>query len=177
VLMTRPAVCVLCIGMVLSPVLAQQTNPETKPPEPASMNVVYFLDPSDQTLRPLPKDTAKVVTKRGFASAKGFIQIPGATSLLRLKSGHDLEFVIKCADPDKYELFPFTTGKDKREAMVSAAKAKFFGGVTTERKVGATVAVSKVGDMVYRFVVTAPEPGEYGFAVGWSVYGFGVDAK
>ncbi len=141
------------------------------------MNVVYFLDPSDQTLKPLPKDTAKVVTKRGFASAKGLIQIPGATSPLRLKSGRDLEFVIKCADPDKYELFPFTTNKDKREALVSTAKAKFFGGVTRERNVGATVNVTKVGDILYHFVVTAPEPGEYGFTVGWSVYGFGVDPK
>jgi len=175
--MIRPAVCVLCIGAVLSPAFAQQTKPETKAPEPESMNVVYFLDPSDQTLKPLPKDPAKVIAKRGFASAKGFIQIPGAASPFRLKSGQDLEFVIKCANPDKYELFPFTKSKDKREAMVSAAKAKVFGGVTAERKGGVTLDVSKVGDMVYRFVVTAPEPGEYGFAVGWTVYGFGVDPK
>jgi uncharacterized cupredoxin-like copper-binding protein len=164
----------LCVCMVLSTALAQQT----KPAEPELMNVVYFLDPSDQTLKPLPKDPAKVVTKHsGLTGAKGYIQIPGSTSSFRLKSGQDLEFVIKCTNPESYELYPFATNKDKREAMVSTAHAKVFGNVSLGKKSSIDLAVSKYGEMSYKFVIKAPEPGQYGFAVGWTVYNFGVDPK
>jgi len=142
------------------------------------MNVVYFLDPSDQSLKPLPKDPAKVVTKHsGITGAKGYIQIPGSASSFRLKSGRDLTFVIKCTNPEGYELYPFATNKDKREAMVSAAHAHVFGGLSSEKKSSTDLAVSKYGEMSFQFVVKAPEPGEYGFAVGWTVFNFGVDPK
>ena len=38
-------------------------------------------------------------------------------------------------------------------------------------------AVTRYGESSYRFVVTAPEPGEYGFITGWSVFHFAVDPK
>jgi len=178
VLMTRSAVSVLYIGLVLSPVLAQETKPETKPAEPELINVVYFLDPSDHTLKPLPKDPAKVITKHsGLTGAKGYIQIPGAASSFRLKSGQDLAFVIKCTSPESYELYSFATNKDKREAEVSTAHAKVFGNVSSEKKSSIDLAVSKYSEMSYKFVVKASEPGEYGFPVGWTVYNFGVDPK
>jgi len=190
--MTRTAVYVLCICFLLSPLLAQETKPaqptepvsvqqpkpETRPADPESLNVVYFLDPADQTLKPLPKEAAKVVAKRsGFTGAKGIIQIPGAASSFRLKSGKDLVFVIKCTSPESYDLYPFEKKKDKREAMVSKAKAGFFGGVSQTKAGTVPLNVSKYGEMSYRFVVTAPEPGEYGFPVKWEVYHFAVDPK
>jgi len=192
VLMTRSAVCLLCICFVLSPLLAQeakpaqqtepasaqQSKPEAKPADPESMSVVYFLDPADQTLKPLPKEPAKVVTKHsGFSGAKGYIQIPGGASSFRLKSGQDLTFVIKCTSPESYELYPFEKNKDKREALVSKAKAGFFGGVSSEKKDTVPMNISKYGEMSYKFVVKAPEPGEYGIPVKWEVYHFAVDPK
>jgi hypothetical protein len=193
-MMTRSAVCALCIGFMLSPLFAQETKPapETKlvqqtegapaqpvkPAEPETMSVVYFLDPASQTLKALPKDPAKVITKHsGLTGAKGYIQIPGAASSFRLKSGQDLVFVVKCTSPESYELYPFEKNKDKREALVSKAKAGFFGGVSSQKEGTVEVGISKYGEMSYKFVVKALEPGEYGFPVKWDIYNFGVDPK
>jgi hypothetical protein len=171
-LTTWHAFSLFCICIAVSPLLAQQTNPA----EPELMNVVYFFDPSDQTLKPLPNDPAKIVTKHsGISGAKGYIQIAGSASSFRLKSGQVLEFVIKCTNPEGFELYPFATNRDKREAMVSTAHARVFGSVSSEKKTSIDLAVSKYGETSYKFVVKASEPGEYGFPVGWTVYNFGVD--
>lgn len=146
--------------------------------EPEMMEVVYLLDSADQLLRPLPKAPAKVVTNRkGFTGAQGSIQIPDPASSFRVKSGKDLEFIVKCTNPQSYELFAFEKKGDNREALAATAKGKVFGGSTTQNVGRIPFAVTKYSDSSYKFVVTAPEPGEYGFATGWSVYHFAVDPK
>lgn len=144
------------------------------------MGAVYFLDPADQSLKPLPKEPAKVVSKHsGFSNRNAFIQISEGASSFRLKSGHDLVFVVKCIDPESYELYQFEKNKDKREALVSKVKYGGFAGskVTSQESASIQMDVSKYGEMSYRFVVKAPEPGEYGFPVKWDVYHFAVDQK
>ena len=155
---------------------APAAAPSAKPVEPDAMGEVYFLDSSNQSLKLLPKDPAKVVTHHtGLLSAKGDIQIPGTASSFRLKSGKDVEFVVKCTNPETYHVYPFVRKGKNREAEVSKAKALIN---VTEQQVGPmTIVVSKYGESSYRFTMTAPEPGEYGFIVGWSVYHFGVDAS
>src|SRR5579871_5136300 len=125
-LRTSRSLTVFCVCFFLLPVLAQQT----KLAEPDVMDVVYLRDASDQALKPLPKQPAKVVTHRGFASAKGAIQIPGPASSFRIKAGAELEFVVKSASPESYQLFAFTKKGDNREAVVANAKASLFGGVS-----------------------------------------------
>jgi hypothetical protein len=170
----------VCICLLFCPALAQEAQPaaQTKPVEPEAMGLVYLLDSSDHTLKPLPKDAAKVVTHhKGFTGAKGDIQIPGTASSFRLKSGTDLEFIVKCTNPESYEMFQFNPKGKNREAEVSNAKAKFFGGISVQRVGRMTFTVSKYGESSYRFALTAPEPGEYGIVTGWSVFHFGVDPK
>ena len=191
-LMTRSVVCVLSAFLAFSPLLAQEPKPaqqaeaspaqpgkpEAKAAGPELMSAVYFLDPADQSLKLLPKESAKVVSKHsGFSSRNGFIQIPGGASSFRVKSGHDLVFVVKCTNPESYELYPFEKNKDKREALVSKAKYGGFAGskVTSQKSGSIAMDISKYGEMSYRFVVKAPEPGEYGFPVKWDVYHFAVD--
>lgn len=154
---------------------APQPKADTKPADPEAMSVVYFLDPADQKLKPLPKETAKVVAKRsGFTGVNGIIQIPGGASSFRVRGGSDLVFVVKCTSPESYDLYLFEKKKDKREALVAKGKAGFRGGST--QKVGTVpLDVSKYGEMSYRFAVRAPEPGEYGFPMKWDVYHFAVD--
>ena len=198
-LIIRSAVCALSMCLALSPLRAQETQgtaetkptqqekpapaapgkPEAKPSDPELLGAVYFLDPGDQSLKPLPKEPAKVVAKAsGFRGNKRFIQIPGSASTFRLKSGQDLVFVIKCTDPENYELYPFEGKKDKRETLVAKATTGTFLKTSVERLDNTIkMDVSKYGEMSYRFVVKAPEPGEYGFPVKWDVYNFGVDPK
>jgi hypothetical protein len=172
--MARAAFYLLCSCLVLSRALAQPA----KPVEPALMGAVYLLDSSEQTLTPLPKEQAKVVTsRRGFAGARGSIQIPGTVSSFRLKSGQDLEFVVKCTNPESLELYAFAAKGKNREAVVSTAKGKFFGGVSVQRVGTIPMDVSKYGEASYRFAVRAPEPGEYGFVTGWSVFHFAIERK
>jgi|SRR5579864_6159104 len=172
-LRTSQSLTVFCVCFFLLPVLAQQT----KLAEPDVMDVVYLRDASDQALKPLPKQPAKVVTHRGFASAKGAIQIPGPASSFRIKAGTELEFVVKSASPDSYQLFAFTKKGDNREAIVANAKASLFGSVSTQQVGVLTLEVAKYGEQSYRFVVRSADPGEYGFAVGWSVFDFAVEPK
>jgi hypothetical protein len=61
--------------------------------------------------------------------------------------------------------------------MITTAKAKFMGGVTVQRVGAITPEISKYGESSYRFSVKAPEPGEYGFVTGWSVFSFAIDPK
>jgi hypothetical protein len=145
--------------------------------EPESAGVVYLLS-TDQPLKPLPKETAQVVSgRKGLTGGKGSVQIPGSASSFRFKSGKDLEFVVKCTNPESFELYAFTTKGDNREAVVSTAKAHPFGKVTVQRVGAIKFDVTKYGESSYRFVVTAPEPGEYAFLTGWSAFDFAVDPK
>ena len=146
--------------------------------EPESAGDLYFLDSTDQSLKPLPKATAEVVSgRKGLTGGKGSIQIPGPTSSFRVKSGMDLEFVVKCNNPGSFELYAFPTSGSNRQALVSTAKAQPFGKVSVEHVGAMKYDSSKYGESSYRFVVKAPDAGEYGFVTGWSVFHFAVDPK
>jgi hypothetical protein len=161
----------------LSPVLAQQA----KPAEPDTQDVVYFLDSSDQTLKPLPKEPAKSASKvethgRSY-SVKVAIQIPGSTSSFHVKGGNDLVFVVKCETFPAYQLLAFTNQGGNREGLIASSAAQAFGGVTDKKAFLLKFAVSRYGESSYRLEVKAPEAGEYGFVVGNYVYDFAVDPK
>jgi hypothetical protein len=173
VLLSRSVLILLSVFHVLSPAMAQQA----KPAEPELVGAVYLLDSSDQILKPLPKAPAKVVAKPGFGSAKGDIQIPEPESSFRIKTGDDLKFVVKCTNPESFELFEFKKKGKNREAQVSTAKSRPFQSPTVQKSGGIEFAVTKYGESSYLFVVKAPEPGEYGFATGWSVFHFAIDPK
>ncbi len=152
------------------------TEEHVKGTDPESMGDMYFLDSIDQSLKLLPKATAQVVSgRKGLTGGKGSIQIPGPSSSFGVKSGRDLEFVVKCTNPESYELYAFPAKGDSRQALISTAKANPFGKVSVEKVSSIKYDLSKYGEQSYRFVVKAPDPGEYGFVTGWSVYHFRVD--
>ena len=157
---------------------ARATKELMKVAEPEASGVVYLMDSADQALRPLPKQSVKVVSgRKGLTGGQGSVQMPDPTSSFRVKSGKDLEFVVRCTNPESFELYQFSRKGNNREALVATAKGKLFGGANTQRVGPIQVAVSKYGESSYRFVVTAPEPGEYGFLTGWVAFDFAVDAK
>ena len=165
------------ILLVLSPLLAQQA----KPAEPDTQDAIYFLDSSDQTLKPLPKEPAKPASKvdmhYGTTNIKVAIQIPGTASSFRVKGGNDLAFVVKCANLPTYQLLAFTKQGDNREGVVATSTGKAFQGVTEKKAYLLKFEVSKYGESSYRLLVKAPDAGEYGFVVGNSVFDYAVDPK
>jgi len=161
-----------------APVAATKVAEPMKGMEPEAAGVVYLLDATDQPLKPLPKEPVKVISgRKGLTGGQGSVQMPDTASTFRLKSGKDLEFVVRCTNPESFELYQFASKGNNREALVATAKGKLFGGANTQRVGAIPFAVSKYGDSSYRFVVTAPEPGEYGFLTGWSAFDFAVDPK
>jgi len=160
-----------------APVAAVKVAKEPmKAAEPELAGVVYLMDSTDQPLRPLPKETVKVVSgRKGLTGGQGSVQMPDPASSFRLKSGKDLEFVVRCTNPESFELYQFTKKGNNREALVATSKGKLFGGANTQRVGPIQFAVSKYSESSYRFIVTSPEPGEYGFLTGWSAFDFAVD--
>jgi hypothetical protein len=165
------------ILLVLSPVLAQQA----KPAEPDTQDVIYLLNSSDQSLKPLPMEPSKPASKAeihgGITHIKVAIQIPGSTSSFHVKGGNDLEFVVKCESFPAYQLLAFTNQGDHREGLIATSAAQAFVGVTDKKTFLLKFAVSKYGDSSYRLEFKAPDAGEYGFVVGNNVYDFAVDPK
>ena len=195
----RIALFLLCIVLLVVPMVAQESKPaepapattakpadvptgkpaETpaaKPADPEGMSILYQLLP-DQPLKALPQEKGKVVThKKGFSGATGHIQNPGTASTYRLKAGQELVFVVKTTNPEGFKLYPFEVRGKNREALMSAAKAGFFGGVSSQN-VGqnVTLDISKYGEMSYKIKVKDLKPGEYGFLNDWTVFHFGVE--
>ncbi len=194
----RIALFLLCIVLLVVPMVAQDSKPAesapaattaqpaaaakpadapaAKPADPEGMSILYQLLP-DQPLKALPQERGKVVThKKGFSGATGHIQIPGTASTYRLKAGQELVFVVKTTNPEGFKLYPFEVRGKNREALISAAKAGFFGGVSSQN-VGqnVTLDISKYGEMSYKLKVKDLKPGEYGFINDWAVFHFAVE--
>lgn len=170
----RPALYLLCGCLVFSHAFAQ----EAKPLEPEMMRLVYFLDSTDQILKPLPRETAKIVAARGAFSntAKGSAQIPGPASTFRLKGGKDFEFVVQCTNPEHYELHAFKKKGNNREAVLATTKIGWNQKETVQREGAIAFDMAKYGQSSYRFVVKGLAPGEYAFLDGANSFDFAVDA-
>jgi hypothetical protein len=157
------------------------SSPGTQHMEPELTEAVYFLDSAAQTLKPLPKATPKPASKadssHGSTTVKAAIQIPGSASSFHVKGGNDLEFVVKCENPYKYLLLPFTKQGDNREGIITLVKVGAFGAGKEKKSFIIPVGVSAYGESTYRLVVKAPDAGEYGFTVDNDVYDFAVDPK
>jgi len=181
--MTTSRCSFITVVILLStlPVLAQDATQAAKPPEPDRQDVIYLLDSSAQALTPLPQEPAKpaskVETHFGTYSVKVAIQIPGTASSTRVKGGHDLEFIVKCTTFPIYQLLTFAKQGNNREGVITAGKGKAFGGASDPKMNFLTFDVSKYGESSYRLVMKAPQPGEYGFVVGNSVFDFAVDPQ
>jgi hypothetical protein len=140
------------------------------------MGIIYLLDSTDQTLKPLPKETPKRVTGgKGFASRNTFVQVPEPASSFRVKGGRDLEFVVKSSNPEGIHLYAFKAKGKNRQALVGTSSPKGLRGVSTQQLGQITLDITKYGELSYRLVMKAPAVGEYGFVIGWSAFDFGVD--
>ena len=172
----RLALYLLCSCLVFSQAFAQQAEAYRTGVD----ETVYFLDSTDQTLKPLPRETGKAMTNQphpNLRAQKMSTQISGPASSFRLKSGKDLEFVVKCTNPENYELHAFKIKGKNREALISTSKVRFSGNETMQRENVIAFDETKYGESSYRFVVKGLAPGEYAFLDDWNVFDFAVDAQ
>lgn len=191
--------CLACASVVFWPLPAQSSRKQITQAEPAA--TVDLVEP-DQSLKPLPDESVKMVSRPGFSYSKKNAQILEPSSAVRLKRGQDLVFVVHCTERDSVRLFAFKKKGYNREAKVDTkaiVPIPVYAKLPYARVMGVPVAVivdtpangipfqvTKTGGNTYRIVVKDLKPGEYGFLVswsfidanvpnGWNVFDFGVD--
>ncbi|MGD0731573.1 MAG: hypothetical protein ABR956_09920 [Terracidiphilus sp.] len=156
---------------------AQSSTP-SKPVEPTAIGVIFHLDPTTQTLNPLPDEHQTQVMKScGVGGACSAIEVSGKGSAFRLKTDDKLEFHFNTGSPEKVSLFRFELKKNNRRLVLEKlARPKFGTGFTTEEFRGLPVVVSKFGTSSYQLVPASPlTPGEYAILIAGEVFTFGVD--
>jgi len=148
------------------------------PAEPQSIGVVNYLDPVNNTLKPLPRQPTQAVVHTGIVHASGSVQIPGPHSVFRLKLAETMEFVVTPASgagPDRYKLYAFTTKKKVR--AVKVADVAVWRSNQTIPRVDIHRDTSRYGDSSYKFTYKGLGPGEYAFLVHHHAFSFGIDPQ
>src|ERR1700690_781754 len=111
--------------------LKGQQSEATKAVEPDSLGPVFYLVPSDHTIKALPKEqwNAFAKAKMGFQSstAIGSIRLPGASSSFRVPASDTTEILFKVGSPESVKLFGCiqNTKKQFRQADVRQVQNKF----------------------------------------------------
>lgn len=148
------------------------------PVEPTAIGVIYHLDPTSQTLNPLPDEQqTQVMHSCGVSGACSTVEVSGTGSSFRLKSSDKFDFVFNTGNPEKISLFRFDLKKGKRNLVVEKmVRPKFGTGFRAEEIRGLPVTVTKFGTSSYQLVPAAPlSPGEYVIVIAGEAYTFGVD--
>jgi len=141
---------------------------QTSVPKPEEVGVFYHLD--NQKLLPLERQTAVSEARwrmLGFGGQRVTAWIKGERSPVRL--GRRPQFVLRAADPTKYQLYRYVSKKGRREIVLAV------GGRAQPMTV--RCRVTEVVPQVYRFEPAEDlPPGEYGFSPSDSneTFNFGV---
>jgi hypothetical protein len=153
--------------------LCNAQSAPVKPIEPASIGIVYRIDPSSQELKPLPdeqwKETGRLVWP---VAAYQSVVVAHPQSTFRIKAGETIEFTFKTGSPEKVSLYRFERKGKKREFDY------YREGSTSGNKVlkGLPVDVTTYGERSYKLTPgTALTPGEYAITIAGTIYSFGVD--
>jgi hypothetical protein len=179
--MTRRQALLLVVALNL---LKGQQGETTKPVEPDSLGPVYYLNPSDHTIKALPKEqwNAFAKAKMGFQSSKaiGSIRLPGVSSSFRVPASDTTEFVFKVGSPESVKLFGCTqnTRKQFRQADIREVQNKFVpfkGPTSTEQRLpGIATKITKYGESSYKLSAERLAPGEYAIVNGDDVFSFAI---
>ena len=158
--------------VVLSLSSCEAQSASSKPLEPTSIGVVFFLNSSSQTLKPL-QDEAWKAQGNGFFTATGSIQVSGESSSVRIAASDKTEFVFNIEHPQNARLYRFTQKKHQRYFEIVKIS---HGGRTRENLPGIPVDITKFGESSYRLVPQSPlSPGEYVILTGPKIFSFGID--
>ncbi|HET9365856.1 MAG TPA: hypothetical protein VFP71_12675 [Candidatus Angelobacter sp.] len=154
-------------------VCAAQTD-TSKPSEPESIGVFFYLEPGTQALKELPKEEFKRHRGTGWASVTDSVKVSGPASAFHITSNDKTTFVFKATGElaQKAELYRFTVKGDGREYEIGKWKRRDFIPNT-----GLPLTLAQFGSSSYKVTTQAAlEPGEYALTMGSSVYTFSVSA-
>jgi hypothetical protein len=144
--------------------------------EAPSIGVVYLLDSSNQTLKPLPDEPWRV---QGRNDA-GIVEVAGERSYVRIASDKP-EFVFKIGNPENAKLYAFNVDA-KFSVDAKPTNRRWFSlihkiGRKTETSPGIPVEITRFGESSYKIVPTLSlRPGEYAILLsGTRLFSFGID--
>ena len=179
--MTRRQALLLVVALNL---LKGQQSDTTKPVEPDRLGPVFYLDPSDHTIKALPKEQWEsfAKAKMGFQSntQKQSIRIPGESSSFRVIASDTTEFVFKVGSPETVKLYGCSQNVKKRLRQVDVRETTYkfvpFKGPTgTEQRLpGIPTKLTKYGESSYKLSAERLAPGEYAIVNGDDVFSFGI---
>ncbi len=170
--MGRDNIPVLLLALSLGVCAAGQTV-SSKPPEPESINVFYYLDSATQTLKRLPTEPAAIHRSTGLSVTVSIV-LSGTHSPFRVAAGDKPTFIFKDPTPTRAEtarLFQCTVKGKTREYELAKKKGK---DETHNRGLAANL-INFQGSS-YTLTPELPlDPGEYVVTTGTLAFTFGVD--
>jgi len=174
----------LVLLLVFSLVDCAAQSAGSKSLEVQSIGVVYFLDSSSQTMKPLPEEMFKIghssVFKTAYAGAAMIASddVSGGRSSFRLSTGKP-EFVFRFGTPENAKLYVSTQNKNQRRfAAVRVNKDN-----SVAILPGIPVEITQFGESSYKMVPQSSlSPGEYSIILAGSaqaksrtLFTFGID--
>ena len=161
---------------------ASQTE-KNKTPEPEMLGVFCDLDPSTQTLKPLPMEEYSKEVFLASGTAFGdkptrVVRVEGETSTFHIPAGRGDVFVIRtsASTAKDIRLYHFNFNEKTPTARVGVARRfRLSGSVGTES--GITVDIACYGDSLYKVTTDSPlGPGDYALMAGRNIYTFSIVA-
>jgi len=166
----------LAVIIALSLSFCAAQTAATKPPEPESIGIYFYLDPATQTLKRLPMEDYKKHTGTGWTTVTDNVKIAGSASSFHISASDKIAFIFKASadEAERARLYRFTVKGDKREYELGKWKRRDF---TPNR--GIVVDIVKYGESSYKLTPeTTLEPGEYALTMHENdrVFTFSVSA-
>jgi hypothetical protein len=158
------------LGAAVAADQANQTSGVS--PQPDLTGVVYYLDPSSQTLKPLKLEdtTSTHISASPFSGkANSSLKIPGRASSFRIDTDTRPAFISRCGEVDHIKLYPMIVSRNERGCQTNKGK-----GVNTFAYWGLDMRITRYGDS-YKLVPRDPlEPGEYILMTNERAFSFGL---
>jgi hypothetical protein len=160
---------------------------------PVFLNHIYYSLPDSNIS--LEQSSARMESKTkamGYGGSEGGFYMDGAKSIVRIRAGDSIRFIIKMGmammDPSMMvRLYKFDSKNGNREAIVSSQGGMFSGGKSKHTASEVSYNILKSGSEDYIMMpVSRLAPGEYGFInmmmasgggrdASYTVFAFGVD--
>jgi hypothetical protein len=140
-------------------------------PQPDFINVPAAYLEEKNALLSLQKETVNIVGKVG----KAVYDLPGTASMVRIKSGDKISFLIKAGDYDPSTFTTFYKMKVTKKARQAVMETGLIS-VNMNSEDAVQFVLEKADEHLFRFKFAQKlEPGEYMFYVGGVPYTFGMD--
>lgn len=139
--------------------------------EPEFIGECLLLKPDQSTVlleKHMTQTRSSGVIITGFGSLKSKLQIEGCCSTTKVKSGDDIQFIVRAVDNNTdpmaiIKIFEFDANKKFRRAELASVNS--FGTTKTNKLHYLNFSAKKYGQNSYIITLKDKQPGEYGITV------------